>query len=253
MNETPAHEKSKKPHFKPASRHHKPVTLENAADLAFDHYFTLAAGVSQRTVGEIEGGFRVDFDYGNPADAAAAITAVSNTAVLTKRLAPVDAVSVAIPRPSAGQNLVNAQIASGSDWVFVSNDGFVDLDSNITIALKDLPTQCLLGIQLAGRADLRDSRQENGDPVFRGDETSQQVIGRWRQGFGENSYIPLVLSVTIDVPVSGTNAAQTKIYQECAVLGRSLLLGIGRATLNKNSDIAKVTLVIGKVTSKNHV
>jgi hypothetical protein len=222
--------------------------------LLFDEYFTLLARVTERTVGEIEGGYRVDFSYSSPeGTGGAAITTVSNSPALVKALPSRKTAGADAPRFSAGQNIANASIASGSDWVFVSNDGFVDLDSKITVSLQNVATPCLLERHLVGRADLRDSRDRNGGRIFTaGTESAEDVVAKWREGFGEGSYLPLVLAVTFDVPIYGTNPKQTAIYEECGVLGYSLLAGVGRATFDAHSAIGGVALVVGKVSVRDH-
>jgi hypothetical protein len=226
-----------------------------ALGLTFDEYFTLSARVTQRTVGEIEGGYRVDFSYSSPeGTGGAAITGVSESSVLVKSLPSRKVAGADVRRPSAGQDIADASIASGSDWVFVSNDGFVDLDSKITVSLQNVATPCLLSLHLVGRADLRDCRHKNGDAIFaKGTESAQDVVAKWREGFGEGRYVPLVLAVTFDVPIYGTSSRQTEIYEECRVLGHSLLAGVGQATFNANSDIRGVKLVVGKVSAGTHV
>lgn len=223
---------------------------ENGSGLKFENYFTLSVSVSQRTVGEIEGGYRVDFDYASPTGGPAITGVQAGVPVLTKTPKPMNIDGAPIARKSAGQDLQDALIASGSDWVFVSDEGFVDLDSKITLTLQNLSTACLLGLQLVGRADLRDSKDKHDNPIFKGDETAEQVVTTWRQGFGEGSYIPLILGVTIDVPVSGTNKKQTAIYEECHALGHSILVGAGKAIFDKNSQIANVSLVVGKAAAR---
>jgi hypothetical protein len=221
-----------------------------APALPFEKYFTLSASVQQRPVGEIEGGYRVDFDYGNPTGTSA-ITGISSTPVLTKRLLPATADDKAVGRGTAGEDLANAQIKSGGDWVFVSDEGFVDFDTKITVELRNVRTSCLLGLRFVGRADLRDSRRKDNSAIFTGDEGADQVIARWK-GFDEGTYIPLVLGVTIDVPVSGTNDQQTKIYEEVRVVGHSLLLGIGKIVFGKDNKVVNVTLDVGKATPPHH-
>ena len=185
------------------------------ATLPIKYLYTLTAHIKQTHIGDIEGGYRVDFDYvpngGSP--------------------------------PGADQTL---SVISGSDRVFVSDDGFVDFQTRITVSLPDAKGVYLGGVAI-GRADLRDCCDSADKTLFKDADTNDTVVGRWKSGLGAGSYLPLLLGVTFDIPTQGSDPTLDPAYDKVrkAGIGRRLLVGVGFIICG-NSD-ESVVLHIGKV------
>jgi hypothetical protein len=192
------------------------VPVAPSQNLPATHCLTFEANVAQTFVGETPGGFRVDFYYSKKSP----IT-VPQGATLTQALRA---------------RLTNSYIKSGSDWATISSQGVIDFDSRITVALGD--DQLLIAGKLRGRAQLRDtmkSTQPSGSGgghdkcIFLPDAKEADVLARWRSGFGEGTYLPLVLSASFDVPVEGYKEEHKEAYEEARPLANSLFIGTGRA------------------------
>src|SRR5579871_5294408 len=213
-------------------------------------YFTLDVSITQDDVGAIEGGFRVDFSYTNAGQAVAQIPpgparkgAAGKEGAAKKREDKV---------PSFSEHIIGASLSSGSDWVFVSDEGFVDFDSTITLALKPDRFGCLLGARLMGRADLRDCLDGEADkPVFAEGTPAPDILKKWSEGL-DGAVLPLTLAVTIDVPAEGLDDDQTRVYRACQALGGTLLVGVGQATFSgkPNGAVESICLTVGKPKTK---
>jgi len=193
----------------PAATPERPRTLGQAR-----YFFTLTTSTQQRPVGEMQGGYRVDFDYWRDKGALSCLPG----SMLPLEIRPL---------------VESARIVSGSDWAFVSELGIVDFDSRVTARLGgDKPEdQCLLAGRFRGRADLAKARSATGTPIFPDPVDRSTVVNRWKAGLPEKTYIPLVLAVTFEVPLEDFDKSQTNLYDQIRVLGESLLIGSGSAEL----------------------
>lgn len=187
-------------------------------ELRSAHVATITATVDQRFVGEVPGGYRVDLKY-------------------LSTEAPI-AVTASVPEPL--RTLLNGgKLLSGNDWVTVSDTGVIDFDSRITIALSkavqpDRVVTVPVSARLRGRASLRNATRQDGDPIFKDNLPSEEILARWQRGFEEKDYLPLMLAVGFEIPRKGFSAEETQIYDELRFggLGETLLVGSGRAVFN---------------------
>jgi hypothetical protein len=178
-----------------------------------ERLFDLDARVTETSVVDFEGGYRVDFDY----------------------------------QPSSVQTNAGAlDLVSGSDRVFLSADGYVEFDSRITLSLQK---NCYLGGRFLGRADLRDCRRADGSPRFDPKSSGDAVVSGWKEGLGKDSYLPLLMAVTFDVPTQAIDPSYDGVYDKWRKLGigRRLLIGTGRIRFGEKKAEG-VTLAINKVT-----
>lgn len=188
------------------------------------YYFSLFATIDQQLVGQIPGGYRVDLSYSAP-----------NPSVSVR---PESGLAAAIQAYLQKKAL----LLSGTDWLLVSEDAIVDFDSRITLKLDtsgEAPPprgDCVIGGRLRGRANLHDCRTIDGVALFKAEDSQNTVLESWKTGFDDNSYLPLVLAVSFDVPIEGFDPIETKVYETCRPLGRSLMLGVGKAIFKKQSN-----------------
>jgi hypothetical protein len=203
----------------PASKSGVVAGLSSDA-LPATYCLSFEANVAQTFVGETPGGFRVDFYYsGKP---------------------PITVPLGGLLSDELRERLTKSYIKSGSDWATISSQGIIDFDSRITVALGD--DQLLIAGRLRGRAQLRDTMKPaplggpGGVPdkcAFLPDDKAEDVLARWRSGFEDGSYLPLVLSASFDVPSEGYEKADDEVYDEARALANSLFIGTGRAIFRK--------------------
>ncbi len=197
-------------------------------DLGGKYSLDLSAIISQRYAGEIQGGYRIDLDY-QGADQSVRAGTGSVISVETAKL------------------LNGGELLSGSDWVFLDNKGVASFDSRFTLKLNtplEKQRRCLLEGRIRGRTDLRSVRDKQGNTRFDKKSTDADVIGAWKAGFTDDSWVPLVLSVVFDVPMAGFDDEQNTIYDRCRELGETIYLGVGKAryAFGINSPIKSINL-----------
>jgi hypothetical protein len=227
--------------------------MPDDAKLSVEPYFTLVASITQDDVGPIEGGFRVDFSYQYAGEAVDKVERAPRGRVAARKKgagkkAEAPEAKERHKGPPFSERVIGASLSSGSDWVFVSDEAFIDFDSTITLALKPEGSGCLIGARLTGRADLRDCLNGKTDErIFELGVRSETILEEWQRGL-EDAVLPLTLAVTIDIPTKGLNPVQDEIYAECLPLGASLLVGVGKAIFSgdPNGAVEKIELTIGK-------
>ena len=189
--------------------------------------FTLRAGIEQRFAGEAPGGYRVDLNY-------------------VGERKSVEFVGDQSDLGSSRRHLESARLLSGSDWVFLNSRGVAAFDSRFTLVLPKQPddtTPCMVEGRVRGRVDLRNVCDGHGAPVFDdADPDGATIIRKWKAGFGAGSYVPMLVSVTFDVPIAGFNREQTEVYGECEELGQGTFLGVGCARYDDGEKSPVVTL-----------
>jgi hypothetical protein len=194
------------------------------SELLATRILTLRVSVEQQFVGRVPGGYRIDLSYSGarPQDPSA-------KGPLLAVLGPkVDA--------TLKGYLDHGCILSGNDWVTINSETAFDFDSRITLALSPGGTaDCPVAGRLRGRAQIRDRRNKNGGRYYAKDEAASRVFADWRAGFEEGDYLPLVLSASFDVPVTGLDDMQTKVYNKARALANSLFIGQGRAIYGRGS------------------
>lgn len=175
------------------------------------HCLTVNVKVAQTFVGEAPGGFRVDFYYsGEP---------------------PIVAAPGAPFTDSLKELLDVSYVKSGSDWVTIGTQGVIDFDSRVTLALGG--EELLVTGKLRGRANLRDVMSKYHKLVSDPSDSHDTILARWRSGFADDSYLPVVLAASFDVPLKGYDAKQTSIYKQVRALADSLFIGAGKAFFKK--------------------
>jgi len=210
-----------------------PVSGVQWDSFAFEHCLTLQVGVTQHFIGQVPGGYRVDFYYSGELEG---LQEPADTALAAARKYPaLDSPSG--PFSSGLRDAINAgTILSGADWVTINSRAVLDFDSRITIALKT-PKKgllCPVAGRLRGRVQLVDAMKAEGGRYFR-NRSEEEVLAVWKAGFDEDSWLPLVLSASFEVPILGFSEEQTELYKEARRLGDSLFIGLGRATFRKAS------------------
>lgn len=193
---------------------------------------SLTVEVTQQFVGQVPGGFRIDLYYSGEKS------------------------PVVVPAESGlGQplqrRLRHARILSGNDWATINSETVLDFDGRITLALTpDEKLRSPVAGRLRGRANLRDCLKSNGERLFYPDATPAQIFALWQLGFEEESYLPLVLAASFDVPTLGLDDEQTRVYAESHELAKSLFIGRGKAIFRKAPYGAVKTIELGLFTIK---
>jgi hypothetical protein len=181
------------------------VGFNNRALLEAHEAFEFNVAVSQKFVGEVPGGFRIDLSYDPITD---------------------------------NPDLRLPKILSGNDWVSVSDEGLIDFDSRITIEFakpiakggENVVVRVPVSARLRGRVSARDTKKRDGTLWFAENASASVVKSGWVQGF-KDAYLPLTLTVLFDIPRQGFSPEETSLYDElrASVLGRGLFLGQGKA------------------------
>lgn len=182
------------------------------------YWFTLSANATQHEVGDFQGRFRCDLEYSNPS---AGLTALSlkpgSPSALSK---------------TTWRHLKDASIVSGHDWVFINPDAVVDFDSRLTLKVGGVEG-CFIAGRVRGRADLRTCRDHDGNLLADPAADDDEFVKAWHALAG-SATLPLVLSVAFDVPVRGFTPEQNDVYTECRDVRRSLLIGLGEASVSRS-------------------
>jgi hypothetical protein len=177
--------------------------------LELEPTFMFHVAVSQTFVGEVTGGYRIDLHFEDGA---------------------------AEGKPS-GNWSIPAKLLSGNDWVAVTSEGVMDFDSRFTIEFSEQreddaerpPARVPVGARLRGRASVRDTRRNDDEPVFPERDSINSVMNAWQRGIDDDAYLPLRLTVTLDIPREGFSQAETALYDQLRPLGQFLFIGCGRA------------------------
>jgi hypothetical protein len=186
------------------------------------HCLNLHISVDQQFMGEVPGGYRVDLHFsGEPSHNERG----TNTPLATIKPSPF---------PAPLQDAIDkGRILSGTDWATINSRAVIELDSRITIALRvSDELECPMAGRLRGRARLHDVKRSDGTAYFT-DFDPARVFSVWEGGFEEDSWLPLVLSASFEVPTFGFGPAQTRMYESARELGDSLFIGTGKAIFRK--------------------
>jgi hypothetical protein len=204
------------------------------------HCLDLSITVTQQFMGLVPGGSRIDLYYSG-GRAGGGGQAPGGGPIRTQP-------GVFAPELSAA--LDKGHIQSGSDWASVTSRGVLELDGNVTLMLRaSEKVECPVAGRLRGRAQLRDVRRPDGGPRFHPGEDVEAIFAVWRQGFEEGSWLPLVLSVSFEVPIFGFGDEQTETYERARELGSSLFLGLGKAIFSsaRNGTIKTIALELHRL------
>jgi len=200
------------------------------------HCLDLNITVTQQFMGHVPGGYRIDLYYsGGRAAGGGAGPIRTQPGVFSPQLASA---------------LDSGHIQSGGDWASVTSRGVLELDGNVTLSLRaSEKLECPMAGRLRGRAQLRDVRKPDGRPRFNPGEDVEAIFAVWRQGFEEGAWLPLVLSVSFEVPIFGFGDEQTQTYEHARELGSSLFLGLGKATFSsaRHGTIKTIALELHKL------
>jgi hypothetical protein len=183
-----------------------PPETSSQFELKAERKFHFSVSVSQRFVGKVPGGFRVDLHFDRTSDDA---------------------------KKNAEPTLTSPKVLSGNDWVAVSDDGVIDFDSRCTLQFGKAGTFVPVSARLRGRASVRDATAPTG-PLFSDKDTAGVVMNAWVNGLQSGALLPLRLTVVFDIPREGFSEAENDVYDELRPLGRSLFIGYGHATFDGN-------------------
>ena len=195
--------------------------------LSTQHCLDLNITVTQQFMGPVPGGYRIDLYYSGERANTGAGQAASGVhgPVRSKPGVFSQALEAALD---------NGQIQSGSDWAAVTSRGVLELDGTVTLGLcASTKVEGPVVGRLRGRAPLREVRRADGRPRFNAEDGLQAVFAVWREGFDEDAWLPLVLSVSFEVPIFGFSDEQTEMYERARELGGSLFIGLGKAVFSR--------------------
>jgi hypothetical protein len=183
------------------------------------YYCSLKTAVETRPVGAIPGGYRVDVAYqeGGP------------VRTLRKKGSAAD--------PAVDPVDMDGSLLSGHDWIRVSENAVAHFDARITIRCKSErpndeeqpPPPPILGARIFGKADLARASVLS---AHAGDRKPEAAFQKWKDGFGNDATLPLVVSVTFDVAGPAAQrllGSDPEQYRPYLPLDRALFTGIGRA------------------------